>query len=131
MSLVSHAQSHGGPYIAQPGPTPTETAETLGYSSSALWKSFGAVATHLIHHLTMAKRNVGLSAWKAEPKGNSRRNTREININFMVDSVLALTARAGEPGGRGRKEAILPLQTDFVNREIIKNFLELRRWQSW
>lgn len=49
----------------------------------------------------------------------------------MVDSVLALTARAGEPGGRGRKEAILPLQTDFVNREIIKNFLELRRWQSW
>lgn len=79
-----------------------------------MWKPLGAIAAHLIHHLTTAKRNVGLSVWKAEPKGNSRRNTREIKINFMVDSVLTLTARAGEPGGGGRKEAILLLHSDRV-----------------
>lgn len=107
-----------------------ETVEPLGYSSSAMWKLLAAIATHLIHNLTMEKGNVGLLA-KAEPKRNSRRNTREIKINFMVDSVLALTACAGEPGGGGRKEAILRLRaTDFVNKELIKNFLELRRWHS-
>lgn len=89
-----------------------ETVEPLGCSSSALWKPLAAIATHLIHNLTMTKGNVGLLVWRTEPKRNSRRNAREIKINSMVDSVLALTALAGEPGGGGRKEAILPLQSD-------------------